>query len=146
MSATDDPNDKDDDELFEYPPEAAICPYCGKEDSCEHLLLTVDRTFGAATGPLSEGFEDLWGTICNENCEDDCFNTGEVFLNLLWYPEALSDAECNLESDCGPGNSSSYTSYYLENTKAKEGVVARWNSKEQKLQVLEELRKCAALD
>lgn len=43
------------------PPLISVCPYCGIENSCEHLLLVVDKTHrDAVGGPLADGFRKRW--------------------------------------------------------------------------------------
>ena len=38
--------------------EEVTCPYCNQEDSCPHLLATIDRTFGGIGNGYACGRQD----------------------------------------------------------------------------------------
>ena len=120
---TDSPSDSEfepDDESDDDSSSAHKCPYCQKEDSCEHLLLLVDLTFrNAGNGALFDKFEARWREIRDEfrdefgECYD--FDEGKFFDELLDDVSRLSDAENFWDFEGGPGQSCSYHAFYCQN-------------------------------
>ena len=120
---TDSPNDLEfepDDESDDDSSSAHKCPYCQKEDSCEHLLLLVALTFrNAGNGALFDKFEARWREIRDEfrdefgECYD--FDEGKFFDELLDDVSRLSDAENFWDFEGGPGQSCSYHAFYCQN-------------------------------
>ena len=114
------PDDESDDESDDDSSSAHKCPYCQKEDSCEHLLLLVDLTFrNAGNGALFDKFEARWREIRDEfrdefgECYD--FDEGKFFDELLDDVSRLSDAENFWDFEGGPGQSCSYHAFYCQN-------------------------------
>ena len=114
---TDSPSDLEfepDDESDDDSSSAHKCPYCQKEDSCEHLLLLVNLTFrNAGNGPLFDKFEARWREIQHEYGDD--FDESEFFDELLNDVSGLSDAENFWDFEGGPGQSCSYHAFYCQN-------------------------------
>lgn len=105
------------------------CPYCGSNDSCEHLLLSVDCTFrGAVGGALYESFNSGWSNVLDENEDDEKFDEGEAFDDLLDAATGKSDFEWTNEFEGGPGQSSTYRSFYCKDKELVAKVVEDWQS------------------
>jgi hypothetical protein len=106
-----------------------FCPYCDSENECEHLLLRLDSIFRELRGgPLADAFRGRWKLIMEENIENDDFDEGEAFGELLEEVALLAEGECYWESDGGPGMSSSYQAYYSKSAEAVKAAVSKWIS------------------
>ena len=91
----------------------STCPFCGKINNCEHLLLLVDKTFRNADGGiLRKSFNNRWSEICDENGED--FDEREFFDVLLEEVESISDAIVDFECDEIPGMSSDNVIFFVK--------------------------------
>ena len=71
------------------------CPFCNIQDeSCEHLLLTVDTTFREAqNGALYEWFSDAWDAVWER--EGDDFDEYIEFEELLDVVDFYADADAD---------------------------------------------------
>lgn len=133
----------EDDESFddEEGPSQSACPLCEEEDSCDHLLLLVDRTFQTVDGGVL--YEDIarvssrfWEMLEAESPEESVVATFQsagldfdewrsaveqqefdsMFLEFVRdVVESHADAESEYELDGSPGQSSAYLAYWSEN-------------------------------
>jgi hypothetical protein len=102
----------DSDEDYEED-QAPNCPFCGSQDSCEHLLLLVDQTFRTAEGgAMFAAFNTRWSEICEAGGDD--FDEREPFEQLLDEVDSLAEASQEYDFEGGPGMSSTYVAYYIE--------------------------------
>jgi hypothetical protein len=93
------------------------CPFCDTTDTCEHLLLVIDKTFRQAEGGvLYEAFNSRWSKIVEEADNPD-FNEHEPFEDLLQVVDSISDAELTSSPDSAPGMSSTYSHFYCSSKK-----------------------------
>lgn len=100
------------------------CPYCKSEDSCEHLLLTVDMTFREATdGALYKWFNSTWSDILEEHEDDNDFLEAEPFDELVETVDGVADASRYGEFEGGPGNSSELQAFYCSSLDRVEAAV-----------------------
>jgi len=107
------------------------CPFCNIQDeSCEHLLLTVDTTFREAqNGALYEWFSDAWDAVWEREGDDfDEYIEFEELLDVVdFYADADADADAEAEAEGefegGPGQSSGLRSFYCkEKSRVDEAV------------------------
>ncbi len=104
----------------------AGCPYCGRTDGCEHLLLVVDVTFQTAEGgELMDDFERKWSEIC-ERLDEEVQSSD--FQELLDKVDYLSDMSLDIEFEGDPGMSSLYRKYYIDSPKKLESIKADFTS------------------
>ena len=82
--------------------EESRCPYCGRADTCPHVLLLIDRTFQEAEGGiLKDAFRARW-----DGEESD-------LVDLLGEVDALADGFDRYNFEGVPGQSSTYEVYYV---------------------------------
>jgi hypothetical protein len=104
--------------------EESPCPYCEATDSCEHLLLVVDRTFREAQGGLlCEAFNSKWADLLNDTDDPD-FDESTAFDEILEEVDALSDMALRSSPNSAPGLTSSY-SIYFSSSKRKAAVALK---------------------
>ena len=102
------------------------CPYCDAEETCEHLLLTVDTTFReAVNGPLHRWFNGRWSDILEAHQDDDNFDEREPFDELQELVDSAADASIDGEFEGGPGQSSSLRHFYCSSAKRVVAAVQR---------------------
>lgn len=91
------------------------CPYCGSENECEHVLLSIDETFrGAGGGALFDVFNEIWLSAKDKSDGRVNFDEQAVFDCLLDVVSAHSDCENDFVVEGGPGQTSSYYTYYCK--------------------------------
>lgn len=91
-----------------------LCPYCGSENDCEHLLLVVDTTFRTAVGgKLFEAFNDRWAALFGADQAAPDFDEAAEFDALLEIVDGVADASNVFEIEVGPGMSSLYSTFYV---------------------------------
>lgn len=112
-------SDPDDEEESDSSPG---CPYCDSEDSCDHLLLRVDTTFREALGgEVYDWFRKAWSETFRAHADDDAFDEGSAFDDLLERVEAEADSAQDDEFNGAPGQSSAYRVFYCS---SQERVVS----------------------
>jgi hypothetical protein len=110
--------DDEDDEVH--------CPYCHTTESCDHLLLVVDKTFRHAEGGLLyEAFNTRWAEIL-EDADDPDFDESDPFYGLLQRVESLADAEKQSSQDSVPGMSAAYDLYFCRSKKRAQAALKKF--------------------
>lgn len=116
------------DETEEVDANERACPYCGRNDACEHQLLFVDYTFRTIEGgALWEAARDRWTAI--EDQEDPNFDEGEAFEDLLEEVDRLANACLKYVIEGGPGQTSQYYAYYCSSAKRVKAAVKKFEEK-----------------
>jgi len=104
------------------------CPYCRSEETCPHLLLTVDKTFRTAEGGvLMDAFNARWNVLVDKGGQR--FDEYSAFVELLERVASLSDAETEHRHDGPPGMSSAYLSFYAGSDGKMKAAVRRFTPK-----------------
>jgi hypothetical protein len=106
------------------------CPYCDTTESCDHLLLVVDKTFRLAEGGLLyEAFNTSWAEILEDAVDPD-FDESDPFYELLQRVESLADAKKQSSQDSVPGMSSAYDLYFCSSKERAQVALKRFISGE----------------
>ena len=117
----------DDDDYDEPEDQDQTCPFCESLDSCPHLLLRVDMTFRSSEyGLLDDAFSARWSRIFESQGDDPNFDKDVAFMELVDEVADLSDAELHLDSEGGPGMSSSINVYYISTPEKAADLVSRF--------------------
>lgn len=105
------------------------CPYCASRESCEHHLLTVDLLFRTASdGPLYSKFNRAWSAAYEvADVSGTDVDEAHEFERCLDAISVVADAEQDYEFEGGPGQSTTYRSFFCSSKKRVDAAVARFN-------------------
>ena len=106
-------------EEIEEETEEHVCPFCGKEDDCPHILLIVDECFRTASGgELYSIFNDVWATnFPGVDDIDEDFDESEEFAEILEVVDNHCAGLSAFDVD-SPGQSTTFTTYYFNSPEA----------------------------